>query len=85
MSNLNNGIESYIDQIEYYKAKVDELEQNYNNDLEIQNKNLRQQNKQLLISLMDNLTKVNKSGSVDKKRKRKSRCLDSSGKRKSCK
>ena len=78
-----NGFEGYLDQIEYYKAKLDEYEQNNDEELVIQNKNLRQQNKQLLITLMNHLTKINKHGSINRKKKKKSGCLDTSGKKNS--
>ena len=50
-------METFEDQIDYYKDKIKEYEKLATQNIMEENKNLKEQNKQLLITLIDHLTK----------------------------
>ena len=66
-----NSLEEYQDQIEYYKHQIEEYEKLDQNNLLVENQNLKMQNRQLMVTLMNHLTKANsRKGSKKKKRSR---------------
>lgn len=65
-----NNVETYIDEIEYLRIQVQEAENKGNNQIVVQNENLKAQNRQLLMMLMNNLTKINRRSSEKRKNKK---------------
>lgn len=65
-----NDLEDYIEQIDIFKAKINEYETLDHNELITQNRNLKTQNKQLLMALMNHLTQPRSRKSSKKKKSR---------------
>lgn len=63
-----NNVESYIEEIDYLRIKIQDKENQNNDQIFVQNENLKVQNRQLIMMLMDHLTKVNRKSS-EKRRK----------------
>lgn len=74
MSNVNNDMEEYVDQIDYLTSQLKEYEESDQQALITENRNLRIQNKRLLTTLMTHLTEV-KSRKSSKKKNRLSGTL----------
>lgn len=65
-----NDLEDYIEQIDIFKAKINDYETLDHNELITQNRNLRVQNKQLLMALMNHLTQPRSRKNSKKKKSR---------------
>jgi len=62
-------METYEDQISYFKDKLKESEHIQSKNIIEENQNLKEQNKQLLITIIDNLTKSRSRSQSKSKRK----------------
>jgi len=62
------NVEEYVDEISYYKQEMSKFDQGEYEQLLSENQNFKIQNKQLLVTIMKNLTKSSRKGS--KKRSR---------------